>query len=78
MPRSSGRQRNWLRDGEEGKPALLWIAMLHGSFFGADLYFSNRTRFEELHKFSKAEDGFLLSVLVPKDFNDWDYIPDNY
>jgi len=70
--------RSWLKNGEEGKTALLWIAMLNGSFFGADLYFSSRAKFEELHRFPDPGDGFLLPVLVPKDFSDWDYIPDNY
>lgn len=75
---STPTPRSWLRNDEEGKPALLWIAMLNDSFFGADLYFSSRVKFEELHRFPGSGDGFLLPVLVPKDFDDWDYIPDNY
>ena len=64
--------------GEPYKTAVVWFATLHGCFFGANLFFSSREAFEKLYDGDDAEHELLIGVRVPEDFDDWDYIPDNY
>ena len=59
------------------KIAFLWIATMNGSFFGASLMFSSVEKFEELLG-TPDEPQLLLPFRVPLEFDDWDYIPDNY
>jgi hypothetical protein len=44
----------------------------------ADLFFSSPEKFRELYTASDADVQQLVQVQVPDDFDDWDYIPDNY
>jgi hypothetical protein len=41
-----------------------------------DLYFSSVDKFKELLTTKSTET--LIKIIVPEDFEDWDYIPDNY
>jgi hypothetical protein len=65
------------------KTAHLWI--VDWSFVrkgqgqvSADLFFSSPEKFRELYTASDAAEQQLVPVQVPDDFDDWDYIPDNY
>lgn len=63
------------------KMAYLWCGMNErdGKPF-ADLYFSSSHKFLELVGESVANNKttVLGPVCVPSDFEDWDYVPDNY
>ena len=43
-----------------------------------DLFFSSREKFLSLLDTSDKEKEILVPVNVPDDFDNWDYIPDNY
>ena len=43
-----------------------------------DLFFSSREKFLSLLCTSDKEKEILVPINVPDDFDDWDYIPDNY
>lgn len=43
----------------------------------ASLFFSSKERFKELLPWEKKEQQ-LVAVQVPEDFDDLDYIPENY
>jgi hypothetical protein len=43
-----------------------------------DLFFSSLEKFYELYGCNDAKAQILVPVHVPLDFNNWDYIPDNY
>ena len=43
-----------------------------------DLFFSSRDKFLSLLQTRDSEKEILVPVNVPDDFDDWDYIPDNY
>jgi hypothetical protein len=68
------------------KTALLWI--VDWSFcrerkggqgqVSADLFFSSKEKFRALYGASNPADEQLVKVNVPDDFDDWDYIPENY
>lgn len=61
------------------KWAYLWVVDWNHTnppTASADLFFSSKEKFYELLPWYKNEQ--LIKVHVPKDFNDWDYVPDNY
>lgn len=60
------------------KPAFIYVALLHGGFFGADLFFSSKEAFEEEHFGPLSQGSLLIPIVVPIDFDDWDYIPMDY
>lgn len=43
-----------------------------------DLFFSSREKFEELLGWSNMDKEILVPVEVPEEFEDLDYIPENY
>ncbi len=45
---------------------------------GADLFFSSKEKFEELLGRSLDSKDMLFPIMVPDDFDNWDFIPDNY
>jgi hypothetical protein len=44
----------------------------------ADLFFSSKEQFRALYGASNPADEQLVKINVPDDFDDWDYIPENY
>jgi len=68
------------------KKAYLWVVdqhmFLHNSStpqFTADLFFSSKKKFKEVCPFvTLTKLNQLVEVRVPKDFEDWDFCPDNY
>lgn len=69
--------------GKAMKKAYLWIVVWEhragcNQYVTADLFFSSREAFCKLWLSSSAESEQLVEVDVPDDFNDWDYIPENY
>ena len=72
---------------ENTKDAYIWAFGIHPVCIGfpgieGDLYFSSIEKFDEVIGLKRIEesDGYetLVKVKVPKDFDDWDYCPDNY
>lgn len=67
---------------ENTKPAWIWVHAIHPYCVGypgvvAELFFSSPEKFRELLGRDDAEET-LVPVTVPKDFDNWDYIPENY
>ena len=67
---------------ENTKEAYMWVIACHPWTIGypgchADLYFSSKEKFLELLKRPLDEYEALVKVWVPKDFDDWDYIPND-
>lgn len=70
------------------KTAYLWIVdwgMVQPQYYPkpyrkvtADLFFSSVEKFNELWPWKDSEPQQLVAVQVPDDFDNWDYIPDNY
>lgn len=65
------------------KAAYLWIAdfgehVKPSMRICADLFFSSKEKFYSLYGCSDKYDQQLVKVAVPKDFDWWDFIPENY
>lgn len=63
------------------KKAYLLVCDLGPKCFrrlSADLFFSSKEKFRELWKQEMRGFDQLVEVSVPDDFDDWDYIPENY
>ena len=66
------------------KRAFVWVHAIHPYCVGypgvtAELFFSSREKFNEAFGFADhPERETLVEVTVPKDFEDWDYIPRDY
>lgn len=62
------------------KKAYAWVAIWPEGCnprVSVDLFFSSKEEFNE--RLNCSPDGEqLIEVQVPDDFDDWDYIPDNY
>lgn len=63
------------------KPAWVWVYPIHPYLTGypgvvGDLFFSSPEKFKEL--LGRDDGETLVEVTVPKDFDDWDYIPIDY
>jgi hypothetical protein len=73
-----------MRDPYEGtKTAYMWVYSVHPYGIGypgvcAELFFSSPEKFKELLGREPGEYEALVKVTVPKDFDDWDYIPEDY
>lgn len=70
----------WMRT---TKPAWVWVYGLHPYTIGypginGDLFFSSPAKFRELLGRDPDEYETLVKVRVPLDFDNWDYIPENY
>ena len=62
------------------KKAYLWVVVwkINGvPSVSADLFFSSKEKFHELINYD-AKDEQLLEIKVPEEFNNWDFIPENY
>jgi len=65
------------------KKAYVWVVIWPECCtvpVSCDLFFSSRARFLELVHLNEetAHEEQLVEIKVPDDFDDWDYIPDNY
>lgn len=65
------------------KEAWMWVIACHPYTIGfpgcgADLYFSSKEKFLKLLGRPLGDFEALIKVWVPKDFEDWDYIPNEY
>lgn len=65
------------------KDAYMWVYSCHPYTIGfpgcnADLFFSGREKFLELLGRPMDDYEALVKVRVPKDFDNWDYIPNDY
>lgn len=65
------------------KPAWVWVYAIHPYCIGypgimGDLFFSSPDQFQTLLGRPLEESDNLVKVTVPADFDDWDYIPENY
>ncbi len=65
------------------KPAWVWVYAIPPYVIGypgvmGDLFFSSPEKFKELLGRELEDTDTLVKVTVPNDFDDWDYIPDNY
>ena len=70
-------------DRENVKDAWMWVYACHPYTIGfpgvnADLFFSSPENFHQLLGRKLSQYETLLKVQVPADFEDWDYIPENY
>jgi hypothetical protein len=72
-------------DRENVKPAWVYVYGCHRFTVGfpginGDLFFSSPAKFRELWGRDLDQDGseVLVKVDVPADFDDWDYVPENY
>lgn len=83
------KEKNIARDlkiQEDTKVAWLYVYASHpftngwrnGLRIFSDLYFSSKDKFFELWGRPLVDDEALIRVQVTKDFNDWDYIPNDY
>jgi hypothetical protein len=65
------------------KPAWMWVHPIHPYCVGypgvvAELFFSSPAAFDQLLGRHRDPTDNLVEVTVPADFNDWDFIPENY
>jgi hypothetical protein len=69
------------------KPAYLWVFArhpytIHYPGVQGDLFFSSPEKFRELLgrdlQPAAVDEEVLVKVTVPLDFDNWDYIPENY
>jgi len=65
------------------KPAFMWAYAIHPYCIGypgvcADLFFSSPEKFRECLERDPEPGDMLVPVTVPADFDDWDYIPNDY
>jgi len=68
---------------KDTKVAYMWVYAQHPWCIGypgvvGDLFFSSPEKFRECLERDPDEGDYLVKVTVPKDFDDWDYIPENY
>jgi hypothetical protein len=68
---------------DDYKEAYVWVHACHPYTIGypgvnADLYFSSREKFLEALQRPVNEFEALIKCWVAKDFDDWDYIPNDY
>ena len=65
------------------KEAYMWVHACHPYTVGfpgcnAELFFSSKENFLKLLERPMDEFEALVKVWVPKDFDNWDYIPNDY
>jgi hypothetical protein len=65
------------------KTAYVWVYPIHPYCVGypgvlGDLFFSSPEAFKKCLERPLTADDTLVKVTVPADFDDWDYIPENY